>query len=146
MLRKGKFSAKPAEDSGARRDAHSNLEHQRRGYLEMTGRFSAGLLRIVSASKFKCAVTISGGRCLIQLFNENSTNSLAANIIQFTPFNKYSSVSKSGSPKTKNPFGTHEVLQAMGIRAFAIPTWIFHQHLQTSRKVRTVSRLEIGCT
>jgi hypothetical protein len=88
MFRKEKFSAKPAEDSGNRRDAHFNLDHQRRRNPGMTATFSAGILRVVSVSQFKYAAAISGGRCLIQLFSEESADSLAANILQFTPFNK----------------------------------------------------------
>ncbi len=39
---------------------------------------------MVSASRFKCDVTISGGRCLSQLFREMFLYSLALNIARNT--------------------------------------------------------------
>jgi predicted nuclease of restriction endonuclease-like (RecB) superfamily len=46
--------------------------------------FSAGMVRIVAASRPRCAVTISGGRRRSQLFSDTSTNSGALNISSAT--------------------------------------------------------------
>src|SRR5258706_10242935 len=53
-------------------------------YAGITPMFSAGIFLIAFSSRFRCDVTISGGRCLSQLFSEKSMNWFALNISRYT--------------------------------------------------------------
>src|ERR1700740_379511 len=73
------FQTEPVCEQIARARQSSTLR-----YPAITSSFSDGIFPICSWSRFRCAVTASGGKRLSQLFKETSTNRSALNISKNT--------------------------------------------------------------